>query len=97
MFDIESIADMILHYHKIDMLSIDRSSDKAAIADIAYQVKEILIELEADKGCWLTPSYFVKIPMDEFGFKIIYEVSTVIFEMISDYLSNTENTGEMFI
>jgi hypothetical protein len=96
-FDIEAVADMIINYHKIDVLSIDTSSSKASIADIAYQVKEILIDLEADKGCWLTPSYFIKVPMDEIGFKFIYEVSTIIFNTISEYLSNVENNQPLFI
>jgi len=46
--------------------------------------KEILIELEADNGVYITPAHYLLVPMNEVGFAYMRDVAYNILALIQD-------------
>ena len=59
------------------------------VNSLSEQIKEVLIELEADKGVYITPAHYIVVPMNEIGFAYIREVAYSLLVIIqAPYESN---------
>jgi len=59
------------------------------VNSLSEQIKEILIELESDKGVYITPAHYIVVPMNEIGFAYIREVAYNLLAIIqAPYESN---------
>jgi hypothetical protein len=65
------------------------------VNSLQEQVKEILIELEADKGVYITPAHYLTVPMNELGFAYIRETAYNILSLIQAPYESTET--QLFI
>lgn len=78
------LADIMINYFEFDLPDRYVYEVTPMVISLSEQVKEILIELEADVGCYITPAHYIKVPMNESGFEYIKEVAYNILALLQD-------------
>lgn len=77
------LADILINTFEFTLLD-DVYEVNPLVNDLTEQVKEILIELEADNGVYITPAHYLLVPMNEAGFAYMRDVAYNILALIQD-------------
>ena len=68
------LADILINYYTFT-LPESVYEVNPIVNSLQEQIKEILIEAEADKGAYITPAHYILVPMNEEGFAYIRDVA----------------------
>jgi hypothetical protein len=77
------LADILINTFEFTLLD-NVYEVNPLVNDLTEQVKEILIELEADNGVYITPAHYLLVPMNEVGFAYMRDVAYNILALIQD-------------
>lgn len=90
----DELADILINYFKFTLPSCVYEVNPI-INSLSDQVKEILIELEVDKGAYITPAHYILVPMNEIGFAYIRETAYHLLALIQAPYESSET--QLFI
>jgi hypothetical protein len=84
------LADILVNYYDLTLLSCVYELNPL-INSLQEQIKEILIDLEADKGVYITPAHYITVPMNEVGFAYMRDVA---YDVLAIIQQPTDSEGE---